>query len=73
MRRAHKGEAAGRFSMQRANRTLVKALMSQASILKRLRLPEEALLVARQAAVLDEAVDAHVQMLELELAKHEGL
>ena len=73
MRRAHKEEAAGRFSMRRANRMLVKALMSQASICKRLRRPEEALLVARQAAVLDGAVEVHVQMLELELAKHEGL
>ena len=65
-------EAGGRASTQRANRTLVKALMSQASILKRLRRPEEALLVAQQAAVLDEAVQVHVQELEHEVAAQKG-
>ena len=68
----HDSEAAGRASMQRANRTLVKALMSQASILKRLKRPEEALLVARQAAGLDGAVQVHVRELEHELAALKG-
>ena len=62
-------EAGGRASTQAANRTLVRALMSQASILKRLRRLEEALLVARQAAVLDAAVQVHVRELEHELAE----
>ena len=61
---------AGRSSTPRAQRTLVKALMSQASILKRLRRPEEALLMAQQAATLDRAAQAHVQALEQELAAH---
>lgn len=70
--RDHSTGLAGQASGNRARRTLVKALMSQASILKSLRRPEEALLMAQQAAMLDEAVQVHVQRLEQELAAHRG-
>lgn len=68
----HDTGTARRASIERARRTQVKALMSQASILKRLGRPKEALVVAQQAAVLDEVVQVHVQQLNQELATPKG-
>ena len=51
-------------AIERVRRTAVKALMSQASIHKRLGRPKEALHAARQAASLDITVQRHVTDLE---------
>lgn len=50
--------------IERARRTAVRALMSQASIHKRLGRPDQAVTAARQAAQLDPAVQKHVTELE---------
>ncbi len=49
---------------ERARRTAVRALMSQASIHKRLGRPDQAVAAARQAAQLDPAAQKHVSKLE---------